>query len=259
MAAGAFDGALYATATAHHRAHDDAVLAGVELRPGLHVLDLGCGVGDLTLRLWDAVQPGGSVTGLDASASVLATAAATAGERPGLAWLHGRAQDVAALLPAASIDAVVSVAALHWVPEAEQARVLAGLARVLRPGGVLRIDMGGHGQLADVVPVLDAVSATHGGGTAPWCFPRPEQHRRWSEAAGFAVDAVELVTQRRDLGSTDGVAAWLRSQVLPAYLPSVPASSREAFSAEAVDRVVRHLGEPAVEYVRLHALARCQQ
>jgi aryl-alcohol dehydrogenase (NADP+) len=49
VAAGAFDGALYATATAHHGAHDDAVLAGVELRPGRHVLDLGCGVGDRPL------------------------------------------------------------------------------------------------------------------------------------------------------------------------------------------------------------------
>ena len=96
MAVGAFDGALYATATAH-RAHDDAALAAVGLRPGLDVLDLGCGVGDLTLRLWDAVLLGGSVTGLDASASVLATAVATAGERPRLAWLHGRAQDVGAL------------------------------------------------------------------------------------------------------------------------------------------------------------------
>ncbi|CAA9428836.1 MAG: hypothetical protein AVDCRST_MAG35-2456 [uncultured Quadrisphaera sp.] len=255
MVVGAFDGALYATATAHHRAHDDAALAGVELRPGLDVLDLGCGVGDLTLDLWRAVQPGGSVTGLDASASVLATAAATAGEQPGLAWLHGRAQDAADLLPAASVDAVVSVATLHWVPEAEQARVLAGLACVLRPGGVLRIDMGGHGQLAGVVPVLDAVSAAHGGGTAPWCFPRPGQFRQWLEAGGFAADAVELVAQRRDLGSIDGVAAWLRSQVLPAYLPSLPPASREAFSAAAVHRVVRHLGEPAVDYVRLHASA----
>jgi SAM-dependent methyltransferase len=256
VAVGAFEGALYATATAHHRAHDDAALAGVDLRPGLDVLDLGCGVGDLTLRLWDAVRPGGSVVGLDASASVLATAAARAGERPGLRWVHGRAQDTAALLAPDSADVVVSVAALHWVPCTQQPAVLAGLARVLRPGGVLRVDMGGAGQLAGVVPVLDAVSAAHGGGSAPWCFPTPETCRTWAAEAGFTVERAELVHQRRDLGSADGVSAWLRSQVLPAYAPTVPEPARAAFVAEAVDRVTGHLGGPAVGYVRLHVLAR---
>ncbi len=67
-AAGLFDGALYAANTAHHRAHDDAVLAGLPLRPGADVLDLGCGSGDLTARLVPMVAPG-RVVGLDVSPS----------------------------------------------------------------------------------------------------------------------------------------------------------------------------------------------
>ena len=253
---GTFDGELYASATAHHRAHDAAALGGLALAAGDDVLDLGCGVGDLTLALWEAVRPGGTVTGLDVSASVLAVAAAAAGEREDLSWVRGRAQDLADLVAPASVDAVVSVATLHWVPREEQAGVLAAVAAVLRPGGRLRVDMGGHGQLPGVAPVLDEVSAAHGGPASPWCFPDPQTYRGWLAGAGLEVQRCELVAQRRDLGSAGGVAAWLRSQVLPAYLPRLEPAARAAFTEQALARVAAVTPEHAVDYVRLQATAR---
>lgn len=255
-APGTFDGALYATATAHHRAHDEASLGGLVLSPGDDVLDLGCGVGDLTLRLWEAVQPGGAVVGLDVSASVLATAAQGAGEREGLSWVRSRAQDLADVLAPASVDAVVSVAALHWVPEADQAGVLAAVASVLRPGGRLRVDMGGHGQLPVVVPVLDEVSAAHRGPASPWCFPDADGYRVLLEDAGLVVQECVLVPQRRDLGSVDGVEAWLLSQVLPAYLPAIGPDQRDAFAERALAGVLRATPDHVVDYVRLQVSAR---
>lgn len=252
---GTFDGALYATATAHHRTHDAASLGGLVLAPGDDVLDLGCGVGDLTTRLWEAVQPGGTVVGLDVSASVLATAAQSAGERDGLSWVRSRAQDLAEVLDPASVDAVVSVAALHWVPQADQAGVLAAIASVLRPGGRLRLDMGGRGQLPVVIPVLDEVSAAHGGPSSPWCFPDSSTYRRWLLDAGLVVQECALVAQRRDLGSADGVEAWLRSQILPAYLPGVEPERRDAFAEQALARVLQVTPDHVVDYVRLQASA----
>src|SRR5262249_50448086 len=46
----------------------------LQLRPGMTVLDLGCGVGDDARRLADLVQPGGSVIGVDARADMIAEA-----------------------------------------------------------------------------------------------------------------------------------------------------------------------------------------
>lgn len=251
-----FDGALYAAATGHHRAHDGEVLDGVGLGPGTRVLDVGCGVGDLTLALWEAVQPRGTVVGLDVSASVLERAAAAAGDRPGLSWVRAPAQDVADAVEPASVDAVVSVAALHWVPGADQPEVLAGIAAVLRPGGRLSLDMGGAGQLAEVFAVLDEVSAAHGGGACPLFFPDAATYRALAEAAGLVVQRCGLVAQRRDLGDAAGVSAWLASQVLPAYRPSLAEQAWEAFAVAADERVRAAMPDHVAAYVRLRLAAR---
>jgi SAM-dependent methyltransferase len=250
-----FDGPLYAANTAHHRAHDDEVLAGVPLRPGTAVLDLGCGSGDLTARLVPLVAPG-RVVGVDVSPSQVRYARA---HHRGAAFVAGRAQDVGRLFAPGVFDVVVSVATLHWVPEAEQPAVLAGVARLLRPGGVLRADLGGAGQIAATRAVLDEVSARHGGPSSPWCFPDPERYGQLLDGAGLRPDRVRLVRQRRPFADAVAVEGWLRSQVLPAYLPGVPAAARDAFTAECLAEGLARLRRPDgrydQDYVRLDVVA----
>jgi trans-aconitate 2-methyltransferase len=250
-----FDGTLYAANTAHHRVHDDAVLAAVPLRPGTDVLDLGCGSGDFTARLVPLVAPGG-VVGVDVSPSQVAHARA---HHPGPEFVAGRAQDVGGLFAPASFDAVVSVATLHWVPAADQPAVLAGVARVLRRGGVLRADLGGAGQIAAARAVLDEVSARHGGPASPWCFPGPDGYAELLRGAGLTPRTVRLVRQRRSFPDAGAFEGWLRSQVLPAYLPGVPAAAREGFAAECVRQGLARLrgadGGYDQDYVRLDVLA----
>jgi trans-aconitate methyltransferase len=251
-----FDGTLYAANTAHHRAHDAEVLAGVPLRAGDRVLDVGCGSGDFTASLVPLVAPGGTVVGIDVSPSQIDHARVN---HPGARFQVGRAQDVGALFPSASFDLVVSVATLHWVPDADQPAVLAGVASVLRPGGTLRIDMGGAGQIAAAGEVLDAVSAAFGGPASPWYFPSASAYRARLEAAGFAVGRAELVRQRRSFPDAGAFEGWLRSQILPAYLPGIAPESRAAF-AEAclmtgLERLGRDDGSYDQDYVRLDVLA----
>jgi trans-aconitate 2-methyltransferase len=252
---GLFDGALYAANTRHHRAHDDDVLAGVPLVPGTDVLDLGSGSGDFTARLVPLVAPG-RVVGVDVSPSQVSNARA---RHPGAEFLAGRAQDVGSLFPPASFDVVVTVATLHWVPADEQPAVLAGVARVLRPGGVLRADMGGAGQIAAARAVLDEVSARHGGPASRWCFPEPSAYADLLQAAGLTVERARRVHQRRGFPDAAAFEGWLRSQVLPAYLPGVPEGGREAFAAECVReglaRLRRDDGSYDQDFVRLDVLA----
>jgi trans-aconitate methyltransferase len=251
-----FDGTLYAANTAHHRAHDFEVLAGIPLAAGDRVLDLGCGSGDFTASLIPLVAPGGRVVGVDVSPSQVEHARA---HHPGAEFLVGRAQDIAALLPPASFDAVVSVATLHWVPDVDQPAALAGVAAVLRPGGTLRIDMGGAGQIAAAREVFDAVSASFGGPASPWYFPSAPEYRARLESAGLAVRRAELVRQRRPFPDAGAFGGWLRSQILPAYLPGIAPERREAF-AEAcltagLERLRRDDGSYDQDYVRLDVLA----
>jgi len=63
---------LYVGGTRQDRLRDpDAVVAALDLRPGMVVGDLGPGAGHFTLRLARAVEPDGVVYSLDASRSTL--------------------------------------------------------------------------------------------------------------------------------------------------------------------------------------------
>lgn len=109
----------------------DDLLALVEIRPRLKAVDLGCGTGELTRRLADAL-PESEVLGLDNSAQMLAGAEAVA--RPGLAFNLG---DQAAL--DGSWDLIFSNAALHWSGDHET--LIPRLFERLTPGGQLAVQV----------------------------------------------------------------------------------------------------------------------
>jgi ubiquinone/menaquinone biosynthesis C-methylase UbiE len=99
-----------------------------ELRPGLRVLDAGCGTGEL--GRWIAEQePHARLTLLDAAPAMLERAA----QRTHARMVHG---SLAALpFPDATFDIVTCTWALETVDDPQQA--LAELDRVLVPGGLL--------------------------------------------------------------------------------------------------------------------------
>jgi trans-aconitate 2-methyltransferase len=252
-----WDAADYAVHAAHHRRHDAAFLDGIALPAGARVLDVGCGVGDLTARI-AALGEDLDVLGVDADAGMVAAASASAA--PGLRFAVCRAQELDRLVAAESMDAVFSNAALHWIPRAEHPAMLAQLRRVLRTGGMFRAQLGGRGQVAAVRAVLDEVSAELGGGTAPWFFPSPEEYVPLLTAAGFAVPdgSVRLLRQVRPFADRAALQGFLRSQTFPAYEPTLPDGAAEEFrrrvSERAMTRLRRADGTYDLDFVRLDLL-----
>src|SRR5579885_2252569 len=84
-------------------------LALVERREGLSVIDLGCGTGELTRRLADAL-PGSNVLGIDSSPEMLAKAKPL--ERPGLLFEQRAIQEVEG-----AWDVVFSHAVIQWLDD----------------------------------------------------------------------------------------------------------------------------------------------
>ena len=116
-------------------AEDSAAYLLPLLRPGLDLLDVGCGPGTLTADLAVRVAPG-RVLGLDASVAPLDEARATAG-RAG-AEVTFAVGDVYALdLPDASFDVVHAHQVLQHLTDPVAA--LREMARVCRPGGVVAV------------------------------------------------------------------------------------------------------------------------
>ncbi|HET7570720.1 MAG TPA: class I SAM-dependent methyltransferase [Gammaproteobacteria bacterium] len=108
----------------------EATLARLPADGGESILDVGCGSGELLRRL-HARYPDARLTGIDASAAMLATARAKLGTEAQLACAHAAMQP----FPGATFDLVVSTSVLHHLPKPEAA--LAEIRRVLKPGGWL--------------------------------------------------------------------------------------------------------------------------
>ena len=110
------------------------ILAEAGLRPGMRVLDLGCGAGDATFVAAGLVGPGGSVVGVDHSPEALARARVRAAQR-GLAQVQFIEGDIHDPAPGGPFDAIVEQLTLWLVPD--PAEVLRRQATVLRPGGLI--------------------------------------------------------------------------------------------------------------------------
>jgi len=109
------------------------LLALVEIRPNLKVVDLGCGTGELTRQLADAL-PTSKVTGIDSSTSMLDAARATSFVSSNLRFEQG---DQAQLT--GEWDLIFSNAALHW--SENHAELIPSLYRRLAPGGQLAVQV----------------------------------------------------------------------------------------------------------------------
>jgi SAM-dependent methyltransferase len=258
-----WDGAHYADNTAHHRHHDTWFLRSFPAGPTDRVLDVGCGSGDFTRRLADLV-PGGHVLGVDAQPSMIDEA-----RRRGAAnqsFLVSTAQALGGSLPApdhdATFDIVVSRAMMHWVPVTDWPGILAHAHRLLRPGGFLRIECGGAGNVPTVVAVLDRVAAPYGESRrAPWSFLDAGTAYDLAERAGFAIGGdgyVHTVVQRRAF-TRESFAGWLGSQAIEAYRFGMDEATSRAFSADvdaSLDDFRRGDGTFDQTFVRLDLLLR---
>jgi len=110
----------------------ERLIALLAPQPGEQILDVGCGIGDLTAQI---AATGAQVTGLDHSAVLLEQARL---RYPPITWIHA---DFLLAEPAPIYDAVFSHAALHWIGHYAEAAVR--LHGWLRPGGRIAVSLGG--------------------------------------------------------------------------------------------------------------------
>ena len=117
------------------------VFALMGLRPGMTLLDVGCGRGLYALAAARTVGAAGAVLALDAweeGLSALKDEAAARG-LSNICAVHANAGS-ALPLPGSSVDAALLATVLHdLAAEGVAVPALSELARVLRPGGVLAV------------------------------------------------------------------------------------------------------------------------
>lgn len=107
------------------------LLALVDVRPNLKVVDLGCGTGELTRQLADAL-PNSDVTGIDSSPQMLEKARSFASST-----VHFEQGDQAEL--AGDWDLIFSNAALHWTEN--HPKLIPNLFQKLKPAGQIAVQI----------------------------------------------------------------------------------------------------------------------
>jgi trans-aconitate 2-methyltransferase len=238
-----WDARTYDRSSEPQQAWASEVLARLEgIAPDATVLDVGCGTGRVTEGLI-ALVPHGRVLAMDASADMVALARERLGDRAEV-WC----QDVLDLDLDHSVDAIVSTAALHWVPDHD--RLWTPLARALRPGGVLETQCGGEGNIDGVRKVIDAVArdiAPELLGWSPWVFAGPQETEQRLGEAGFT--AIRCWLEGRPTYPPD-VEAFVPTSILAAHLARLPDERRRSFAAAVVAGVSLPL-----DYVRLNVSA----
>jgi SAM-dependent methyltransferase len=125
-----------------------SLIAAAGLKPGMRILDAGCGTGDALPWLLDEVRPSGSVIGLDLSTAHVEAARRQAG--PHVDVLQG---DLAAPpVAAGTIDFIWCVNTINHLRDPLEG--ISRLATLLRPGG--RIALGQSSLLPDMFFAWDS-------------------------------------------------------------------------------------------------------
>jgi SAM-dependent methyltransferase len=224
------------------------VLEWLAAQPNERILDLGCGDGQLTVRL---AATGAQVAGVDASPEMVTSARAR-----GVIAEVGNAE----ALPHAdaSFDAVFSNAALHWVRD--QDAMLSEVHRVLKPGGRFVAEMGGHGNIAAIRVAFIAALARHGlAGREDRVnyYPTAEGYTRRLERHGFGVERMALIPRPTPLGE-GGMSGWLRT-FRKGVLDPLPEALQQTVVDETAELLATALrdeeGNWVADYVRLRFLA----
>lgn len=113
------------------------------LKPGLTVLDVGCGTGAITRSIAEKTGPTGRVLGIDPNQNLIDQARLNAEDVPGLDFQPG---DVYTWDTAERFDLVTCARTLQWLAQPDAA--LRNLKKWVKPGGYLSILDYNHEKIA---------------------------------------------------------------------------------------------------------------
>ena len=202
------------------------LLAAVDGAEPAHVVDLGCGPGQLTAELarrWPAAE----VVGIDSSPTMIDQAQSHATDR-----LRFQLGDLRTWRPPRPVDVLISNATLQWVPDHRNR--LPSLLSEVAPAGILAFQVPGAGhpahQLLRALAAEDPY-AVHTAGVERIHAAEPAEYLDDLIRLGCSVDAWET-TYFHLLAGDDPVFTWISGTGARPVLQSLPAELRPGFEAE---------------------------
>jgi SAM-dependent methyltransferase len=196
------------------------ILQAAGVRPGMRVLDLGSGAGDVAFTAAGLAGPAGEIVGIDQSPDAVAKAAAQAAAR-GLPNVRFVAGDIHDRAPGGPFDAIIGRLVLMYVPD--PAAVLRTQAALLRPGGVvapIEFDLHSARSLPSTPLVGQALSwlreAFTRSGVDPALGPR-----LWAVLQAAGLQPSGMIGVQPHLGPQDPDGAAILAGIVRTVLPLI--------------------------------------
>ena len=194
-------------ATLYDNSHDfvskygEGIFSYLQPKAEEKILDLGCGTGDLTHKIF---LSGAKVIGVDASAEMIDEAKSKFPE------VEFYCMDATALQFDIKFDAIFSNAVLHWIPEKE--KVIESMNACLKEDGRIALEFGGKGNVGEMLKAL-RMSLTKRGfhdnaAVDFWYFPSIGEYTTELEKQGFSVIYAEHFNRPTPLIGRQGMKDW---------------------------------------------------
>lgn len=225
----------------------------LEPTAGEHILDLGCGSGYLT----NAIREEGAVVlGVDSSAEMIEKA------KQSYPQTEFKVADATDLGYDASFSAIFSNAVLHWIKAENQPKMMDAVFMALKPGGRFVAEMGGKGNVGQMISTLRKILLQHGyqkqSKMEYLFFPSVGEYTTMLENAGFKVIYAALFDRETLLqDQAEGVKKWITM-----FASDFFTGVKEAHQTEILQELTEQLqpyyhrdGEWYADYKRLRFIA----
>ena len=246
-----WDTTLYHEKHAYVYEHGADLIRWLDPKANERILDLGCGLGQLTSRIHPLAK---EVIGLDKSPEMIAEARL---KFPDIRFVVGDAEHFKFDAP---FDSIFSNATLHWVQKHE--RAIKCMYESLKPNGKVVLEFGGKGNVQTIIQSLRDVLRARGYARQSeldlWYFPTIGAYATKLEHAGFRVLLAEHFDRPTRLADEEnGIKDWL-AMFAGSFFMGIGDTHIEKMKTEVQEKVknkcLRH-GKWWADYKRIRILA----
>jgi len=234
----AWDGVAYDALPLPHEQWGIRTIEALNLKPDETLLDAGCGTGrDAQLALEQLSN--GFLVCVDQSSTMLNQCRARFGQDPRVQILEGDLDQALPVEPE-SVDAIMSVAALHWLTHHNN--VWQHFFNALKSGGRIATDCGGFGNLAKTLALVPQIDPNIK--FPDWYYANISSTEELLKAAGFIDIEVSIRPHPTPLPDKETLATYLKTLVF-----------RE-WTEDQIFKMSELLTDNTLDYVRLEVRAK---